>query len=175
MKDNTGVVVYIGQPWAENYVSPKYIDKLVGHCRQDGLLIIRRPDGSEYTKPNTGYSVSGLPYETYKSNKEYTEPESTGEHTKDKLRIISKHGKVYGIRNKRGFVCFMIETPFWQGQHERYKRELADIESFARIFAAAPDLLEVLNDLLSDKTTVNCLAATGKLERIEQAIAKAGG
>lgn len=57
------------------------------------------------------------------------------EHTK--LEIISKNNKAYGVRNKSGFICFMREVFHFPDQDERYKKELEEVEEFARLIAEA--------------------------------------
>ncbi len=42
----------------------------------------------------------------------------------DKLQIIYKHSKPYGIRDSSGFLFFFASITKYQGQEERYRQEV---------------------------------------------------
>lgn len=42
----------------------------------------------------------------------------------DKLQIIYKHNKPYGIRDRGGFLFFFPFMDKYQGQEERYRQEV---------------------------------------------------
>jgi len=42
------------------------------------------------------------------------------------LRIIYKHNKPYGIRNKGGFLFFFIKISKFPNQEERYRKEVEE-------------------------------------------------
>jgi hypothetical protein len=49
--------------------------------------------------------------------------------SEDKLKIIYKHNRPYGIRNEDGFILFFPTVTKYEGQEERYKEEI--LEQFA--------------------------------------------
>lgn len=51
----------------------------------------------------------------------------------------------YGIRDRGGYICELRWPQHYEGQEERYTRELAEREGDARLIAAAPELLAALN------------------------------
>ena len=54
-----------------------------------------------------------------------------------------------GVRSREGYICFMREVTHWPDQVERYTRETEENDANARLIAAAPDLLTLLNDALA--------------------------
>jgi hypothetical protein len=48
------------------------------------------------------------------------------EHAMKDVRLISKHGQPYGIRDWTGFLFFFTEVQKYDGQEDRYRRELAE-------------------------------------------------
>ena len=62
---NGNIVLYIGQPMMENVDGDDWKDtgKLTGtENTSTGKLIIQRYDGTFYSKPSKGYTVSNIPY-----------------------------------------------------------------------------------------------------------------
>lgn len=60
-----------------------------------------------------------------------------------------RHDK-YGIRNVDGYIC-ELRWPFhYERQDARFQLETAEREGDARLIAAAPDLLEALNECAKD-------------------------
>lgn len=53
-----------------------------------------------------------------------------------------------GIRNKAGYICFMAGVTRYQGQHERFVKELAERRANAWLIQAAPELLASLKKML---------------------------
>ena len=44
----------------------------------------------------------------------------------NKLQIIYKHNKPYGIRDENGYLFFFTEVAKWSGQEERYRQEVQE-------------------------------------------------
>ena len=44
----------------------------------------------------------------------------------DKLQIIYKNNKPYGIRDSGGFLLFFVEIAKWSDQEERYRQEIQE-------------------------------------------------
>lgn len=63
-----------------------------------------------------------------------------------KLEVVFRNGKAYGIRNKSGFICFMMEVSRYPAQDARYKRELKESENYAQLIANAPETLKQRDD-----------------------------
>lgn len=53
------------------------------------------------------------------------------------------------LRNRGGIVCKFWTPHHYEGQDERYERELAEVEGTIRLVEAAPDLLAALDNLQS--------------------------
>jgi len=52
-----------------------------------------------------------------------------------------------GVRDSGGYICFIPETTHYEGQDERYVKEVAERHANARLIAAAPELLETLQTI----------------------------
>lgn len=52
-----------------------------------------------------------------------------------------------GVRNRSGYICQINRPTRFDGQDERYAREVAERTADARLIAAAPDLLAALKGL----------------------------
>lgn len=50
----------------------------------------------------------------------------------------------YGIRDVGGYICETRRPTRYDGQEERYKRELEEYEEYRRLIGAAPNLLAAL-------------------------------
>lgn len=59
--------------------------------------------------------------------------------TDGKIQIIYKHNKPYGIRDRSGFLFFFSDISKFNGQEERYRKEVG------QQYALADFLLESLN------------------------------
>ncbi|MFA5381880.1 MAG: hypothetical protein WC356_01855 [Candidatus Micrarchaeia archaeon] len=79
------------------------------------------------------------------------------------------------VENQGALVLSEKQDPVFKTDHLAYCPCRKDNEQLdnARLIAAAPELLATLKSLLSDETTVNCLAATGKLKEVQAAISSA--
>jgi len=49
----------------------------------------------------------------------------------ENLQIIYEHNKPYGIRNKNGFLFFFVDIIKFQGQEDRYKKEIKEQQELA--------------------------------------------
>lgn len=47
----------------------------------------------------------------------------------------------YGVRDVGGYICWIHKPHRYEGQDERYQKEVAERRADARLIAAAPDLL----------------------------------
>lgn len=57
--------------------------------------------------------------------------------TDDKLRIIYKHNKPYGIRDSGGYLFFFTGITKYSDQEERYRQEVAQQYKLADFILAA--------------------------------------
>jgi len=55
----------------------------------------------------------------------------------EELRIIYEHGKPHGIRDRSGYLFFFRNITKYEGQDERYRRELAQQQALADFLLAA--------------------------------------
>lgn len=55
----------------------------------------------------------------------------------------------HGVRDRGGYIAHMNSVQRYEGQDERYAREVAQREADKLLIAAAPDLLEALEDMLA--------------------------
>ena len=55
----------------------------------------------------------------------------------NKLQIIYKHNKPYGIRDENGFLFFFTEVSKWSGQEERYRQEVQEQYALADYLLSA--------------------------------------
>jgi len=78
-------------------------------------------------------------------------------------------GQIYG--NGRPICYCMFSFSSNVGGYGKEERE--ERRANANLISAAPELLVTLKSLLADETTVNCLAATGKLKEVQAVIASA--
>ncbi len=62
------------------------------------------------------------------------------------LEVISKGVHAYGVRNESGFVALMTLPFHYTDQDDRFKKEKAEINSYAKLFAAAPKLLDACKE-----------------------------
>ena len=76
-----------------------------------------------------------------------------------------------GVRNSGGYICNTNFVPRYQGQEERHEREVAARDADKLLIAAAPDLLEALQDLFGADME-HVLMGDGKDDQVA-AIAKA--
>ena len=53
-----------------------------------------------------------------------------------------------GIRNKGGYICFMNNVTKYSDQEQRYINETQEQIADGNLIAAAPELLDVLNDTM---------------------------
>lgn len=77
----------------------------------------------------------------------------------------------YGVRDRGGYICHTQPPTHYPGQDERYASEVAERKANKTLIAAAPDLLEALQDLLEVVQTHLGLEARNAVA----AIAKATG
>lgn len=56
----------------------------------------------------------------------------------------------HGVRDVGGYIAHTNSVQRYEGQDERYAREVAHREADKLLIAAAPELLEALQDLLND-------------------------
>lgn len=76
-----------------------------------------------------------------------------------------------GIRDRGGYICHTRPAQRYLGQDERFEKETKERAANKQLIAAAPELLEALQDMVSDR---DCLSeATVNFAR--SAIAKALG
>jgi len=54
----------------------------------------------------------------------------------------------YGVRDRGGYICHTQPPTHFQGQDERFANEVEERKANARLIAAAPELLRMVNDLL---------------------------
>jgi hypothetical protein len=85
-----------------------------------------------------------------------------------------------GIRDSGGYICHTNSVQRYEGQDERYAREVAQREADKRLIAAAPELLDQLQiacqriaDMLLDDDGQAFKEARKALPRIIATIAKA--
>ena len=55
----------------------------------------------------------------------------------NKLQIIYKHGKPYGIRDESGYLFFFTEVSKFPGQEERYRQEVFEQYALADYLLSA--------------------------------------
>ncbi len=91
----------------------------------------------------------------------------------EELIIVRENGKPKGIRNTAGYVCFLREVSKYTGQQERYEKELAEADTFANLFAAAPELLAVCKSFVAGMESGAALPKQMIVKQAEAAIAKA--
>lgn len=87
--------------------------------------ILRGTPGARFGL-NDGWAILGLSHETAES------PLCDGE-----IRLIYEHGEPKGVRDTSGFLCFFNHVTKYEGQEERYRRELALRARQAEVIADA--------------------------------------
>tara|TARA_R110000868_G_scaffold47103_2_gene154952 strand:+ start:563 stop:901 length:339 start_codon:yes stop_codon:yes gene_type:complete len=66
----------------------------------------------------------------------------------DDWYVVKSHNEVY-VRNRRGVVAERYPPSHYQGQDERYAREVKDYHDEMRLISSAPDLLEALENVVA--------------------------
>lgn len=80
-----------------------------------------------------------------------------------------------GVRNSGGYIAHTNSVQHYDGQDERYVREVAEREADKRLIAAAPDLLEALQELLGDMSHMSPQECLAVAKKARVAVAKATG
>jgi len=57
--------------------------------------------------------------------------------TDDNLRIVYKNGRAYGIRDQGGFILFFPRIDKYEGQQERFGKELQQQQELANFILEA--------------------------------------
>lgn len=78
----------------------------------------------------------------------------------------------HGVRDRGGYIAHTTSPTRYEGQDERYEREVAERDANKRLIAASPDLLEALRGA---QRMLNADAPACALEVIDAAIARATG
>ena len=91
--------------------------------------------------------------------------------TKGEWECIFLSNKSRAVRNKGGIICTLYKPSRYIGQDERYERELEENLNNQRLIAAAPDLLEALQEIL--EAVDNSVWNHQSLEKGTKAIEKA--
>jgi hypothetical protein len=68
--------------------------------------------------------------------------------TKGKWSCVFTSNNNRAVRNKGGIIATMYKPSKYDGQHERYDIELEEARCNQKLIAAAPELLEALQDVL---------------------------
>lgn len=82
-----------------------------------------------------------------------------------------------GVRDRGGYICHITQPTHFQGQDERYEREVGERRANKNLIAAAPEQNKALIDLLALVQELDCLAAAydPRASAARAAIAKATG
>jgi len=74
---------------------------------------------------------------------------SAGKHTPGPWWVTD-----HGVRDVGGYIAHTNSVQRYEGQDERYALEVAQREADKRLIAAAPDLLEALQNLENDDNSI---------------------
>jgi len=77
------------------------------------------------------------------------------------------HGQK-GVRNRGGFVCFMTPVSRFDGQDERYEKELSERLATAQMITSIPTMMRVIRELQArEKLAVDCLQEISEVQEYD--------
>lgn len=75
-------------------------------------------------------------------------------HTKGEWYVTKDNANELGVRTRFGYICFLPKPTHYTNQDVRYKEEIEECKANAKLIAAAPEMLEVLESIENDSNQV---------------------